>query len=715
MSRGVLLIDDQPADCAAALEALGDSGGVPFQLERVGRLAEGLERIRRDATAAGRQDRIAAIMVELFLPDSRGIDTFDRLFQSAPHIPILVLATARDEPIARLAVQRGAQDYLLKERLDGYSLHKALESMVERAANAEELFAAQELAQVTLNSIGDAVLSVDIAGNVTYLNLVAERMTGWRRGEAAGRPLEEVLRIVNGSTRERVPNPLMLALEQNQAVGLTPDCVLIRRDGAEAGIEDSAAPIHDGRGKITGAVMVFHDVSQARALAVRMAYLAQHDELSGLPNRTLLNDRLSQAMVAAQRHGKKLAVLFLDIDRFKHINDSLGHASGDRLLQAVARRLLACVRNSDTVSRQGGDEFVILLSEVSQAQDAAISAGKILLELSMPYRIDEHQVHVTVSIGIATYPGDGLETHALLKHADIAMYHAKQGGRNNYQFFEWSMNRRVGARQSVESGLRRAIEREEFLLHFQPKVSLRTGEITGVEALVRWRHPEHGVVPAAPFIRVAEESGLIVPIDRWVLEEACRQARAWQDRGLPAVQMAVNVSAADLRDKGFVERVRAALTQTGLQPCRLELELTETLLMEEADVTGKVLHALKDLGVQLAFDDFGTGNASLSALRRLPIDALKIDQSFVRNLTTDAGDAGIVLAMINMGRSLQLRVVAEGVETRRQLTFLQAQGCPEGQGHYFSRPVVEGEFAALLKGGVAKRALTLTRLVALPA
>jgi diguanylate cyclase len=420
-------------------------------------------------------------------------------------------------------------------------------------------------------------------------------------------------------------------------------------------------------------------------------------------------------MVAAQRHGKKLAVLFLDIDRFKHINDSLGHAIGDRLLQAVARRLLACVRNSDTVSRQGGDEFVILLSEVSQAQDAAISAGKILLELSVPYRIDEHQVDVTVSIGIATYPDDGLETHALLKHADIAMYHAKEGGRNNYQFFEWSMNRRAGARQSLESGLRRAIEREEFLLHFQPKVNLRTGEIAGVEALVRWRHPEHGVVPAAPFIRVAEESGLIVPIDRWVLEEACRQARAWQDRGLPAIQMAVNVSAADLRDKGFVESVRAALTQTGLQPRHLELELTETLFMEEASVTGKVLHALKDLGVQLAFDDFGTGNASLSALRRLPIDALKIDQSFVRNVTTDPGDAAIVLAIINMGTSLHLRVVAEGVETRRQLAFLQAQGCPEGQGHYFSRPVTAGEFAALLKGGVAKRALTLTRLVALPA
>ena len=458
--RRVLLIDDKESDYTTVLEALVDAGGGQFRLERVHRCSEALQRITGDAKEQQvPADRIAAIIVDLFLPDSRGTETFERLFRSAPDIPILVLAVSDDESIAKWAVQRGAQDYLLKHSLEAHSLRKALESMLQRAANAEALFAESELAQVTLNSIGDAVVSIDGSGKVTYLNIVAERMTGWRRDEAAGHPLEEVMRIVNGTTRARVLNPLRSALERNEAVRLTKDCVLIRRDGAEAGIEDSAAPIHDRRGRVTGAVMVFHDVTQARAMAVKMSYLAQHDGLTGLPNRAVLNDRLTQAMAAGHRHSKKLAVLFLDLDRFKHINDSLGHVAGDRLLQAVAQRLLACVRNSDTVSRQGGDEFVIVLSEVAHAEDAAISAHKILLALSAPYHLDEHRVDITGSIGISTCPEDGSDAETLLKHADIAMYRAKEGGRDKYHFFERHMNRRVGGgRQSLESGLRRAIE-----------------------------------------------------------------------------------------------------------------------------------------------------------------------------------------------------------------------------------------------------------------
>ena len=297
------------------------------------------------------------------------------------------------------------------------------------------------------------------------------------------------------TTREAAQNPMALAIRENRTVGLTPNCVLIRRDGVETAIEDSAAPIHDRRGQVTGAVMVFHDVSTARALSLRMAYLAQHDSLTDLPNRILLNDRLSQAIALAHRHRQKLAVLFLDMDRFKHINDSLGHAIGDRLLQSVAQRLVACVRSSDTVSRQGGDEFVILLSEVAHAEDAAVSAYKILLALGAPHPIDKHELHVTASIGIATYPDDGTEAETLLKNADSAMYHAKDSGRNNYQFFKPEMNARAVERQCLEDGLRHAIERQEFVLHYQPKMNLETGAIIGVEALIRWRHPERGLVP----------------------------------------------------------------------------------------------------------------------------------------------------------------------------------------------------------------------------
>jgi diguanylate cyclase (GGDEF)-like protein/PAS domain S-box-containing protein len=698
MPQSVLLIDGKLSDRTAVVDAIIDTHGTSFPLERTGLLSEGLERLSRDrAKPMKASDRIAAIIVDLFLPDSEGIETVDRLLEAAPHIPILVIATSDDEQLAKLAVRHGAQDYLLKQRLDGYSLCKALESMVERTANAEALFAQQELAQVMLNSIGDAVVSVNTAGAVTYLNTVAESLTGWPAGEAATRPLEEVLRILSGITRVPVPHPLLAAMDQNRALGLTPDCVLIRRDGSESGIEDSAAPIHDRNGQVTGAVMVFRDVTKSRALALRTSYLAQHDALCGLANRALLNDRLSHAITAADRHSGKLAVMFVDVDRFKHINDSFGHSIGDRLLQSVAQRLLACVRSSDTVGRFGGDEFVVVLSEVSHGEDAAISAEKLLLALSQPYNIDAHSLHVTASIGIAVYPDDGTDAETLLKNSDISMYQAKQTGRNRHYCYEKNMNRIAAERRSLQDGLRRAIAQQEFVLHYQPKVDLRTGEVTGVESLIRWRHPEHGLVAAAPFIRVAEQCGLIVPIGRWVLGEACRQARAWLDVGLPAIQIAVNTSALELTKKGFVENVRANLSAFDLEPHCLELELTETFLAQEPVTVGVVLRELKAIGVQLTFDDFGTGYASLSCLRSLPVDALKIDQSFVRDLTSNVDDASIVKAMITMGNSLRLRVVAEGIETRRQLAFLIAHDCPEGQGYYFSRPVAADECSMLLR------------------
>jgi diguanylate cyclase (GGDEF)-like protein len=447
---------------------------------------------------------------------------------------------------------------------------------------------------------------------------------------------------------------------------------------------------------VTGAVMVFHDVSTARALSLRMSYLAQHDSLTDLPNRIVFSDRLTHAMAVAHRHGKKLAVLYLDVDRFKHINDSLGHAIGDRLLQSVAQRLLACVRGSDTVSRQGGDEFVILLAELTHPQDAAVSADKILQALSTPHQIDEHNLHLTVSIGIVTYPDDGTEAETLMQNADFAMYDAKDNGRNNYQFFKSDMNVRAIERQSLENDLRHAVERQEFVLNYQPKMNLQTGALIGVEALIRWRHPQRGLVPPAQFIPIAEECGFIVPIGRWVLREACRQARAWQDAGLPPLPIAINISAVELRAKDFVAGVRVVLLETRLEPRYLELELTETFLMQDSKSTAAVLRALKAMGLQLALDDFGTGYSSLSYLRRFPIDTLKIDRSFVRDLTMDADDASIVSAVISMGKSLHMRVVAEGVETPEHLAFLQEQRCPEGQGYYFSPPVSAVEFAQLL-------------------
>jgi|ERR1700733_589990 diguanylate cyclase (GGDEF)-like protein/PAS domain S-box-containing protein len=690
-TNGLLLIEGEVADATRIMEAL-TKPGLPH-IEWVQSLAEGLQRLK--------QNGISGILLNLFLPDSRGIDTFDKALAAASNIPILVLCGANNESVGKLAVERGAHDFLLKDHLDAYSLTRAVGGMIERGTNADALFVEKERAEVTLNSIGDAVLSTDITGNVTYLNVVAECMTGWPRAEAMGRPLAEVFNIIDGATREPSDNPMALAVRENKTVSLTANCILIRRDGYESPIEDSAAPIHDRSGKITGAVIVFHDVSVARRMSLQLSHLAQHDSLTDLPNRMLLNDRLQQAITMAKRHGYRIAVLFMDLDRFKHINDSLGHVIGDQLLQAVAARLEGCVRESDTVGRQGGDEFVVVLSELEAAENAGISAAKLLAALTLPYHIGPHDVIVPVSIGVSIYPDDGEDAEALISNADTAMYHAKENGRNNYQFFKQEMNIRASERQFIEGGLRVALEHKEFSLHYQPKIDLGTGAVTGVEALLRWKHPDRGFIPPAQFIPIAEDTGLILPIGQWVLREACKQSRAWLDSGFAPVPMAVNISAVEFRSKDFVESVRGILHESKLDPHCLELELTESVLMKHAESTVTMLKALKEIGVQLTVDDFGTGYSSLSYLRQFPVDSLKVDQSFVHEISSHKDDAAIVSAVISMGNSLKKRVIAEGVETREQLDFLTAEGCEEAQGYYFNRPMVADQFAKLLEAGIS--------------
>jgi diguanylate cyclase (GGDEF)-like protein/PAS domain S-box-containing protein len=705
MRKKILLIQNQPKDAEVILKALTNSADGPFQVEWVGTCSQGLERLTSEGTDNQKEGRIAAVLVDLVLPDIHGIEAFDALLSIAPHIPILIITALQDEATAKLAVQRGAQDYLFMNRLDDYLLPKTLRSMLERAAIADALYTEQERAQVTLNSIGDAVICCDILGKATYLNAVAELMTGWGLADASGRPLNEVLRIIDVTTRKVRQSPTTLSMLENKATGLAADSALIRRDGTELAIEDSAAPIHDRQGQVIGAVMVFRDVSSTRAMTQKMSYLAQHDSLTELPNRVLFGDRLSQALTHAWRSRKKLAVLFLDLDRFKHINDSLGHDVGDRLLQLVAQRLLACVRSSDTVSRQGGDEFVVLLDDVARVRDASVIADKILTALRAPYRIDQHELHVTASIGIVTHPDDGVDALTLMKHADVAMYSAKTSGRNNYRFFEPQMNVTAATRQSMESDLRHAIERKELVLHYQPKIDLQTGTVVGAEALLRWIHPVRGLVPPVEFIPIAEDCSYIVPIGRWVLTEGCRQAQAWKDAGLLPISISKNVSAVELRDNNFVSGVRTILTEAGLEPRYLELELTETALLQDSASTLKVLLAIKEMGAQLALDDFGTGYSSLSFLRRFPIDTVKIDRSFVRDIATDTDDGSIVGAVISMGKNMHMQVVAEGVETLEQLVYLKEHGCPQGQGYYFGAPMSAKDFEKFLGCGLAQLAL----------
>ena len=436
----------------------------------------------------------------------------------------------------------------------------------------------------------------------------------------------------------------------------------------------------------------------------QMTHLAQHDALTDLPNRILLNDRLAQAIALAHRQDKQFALLFLDLDRFKHINDSLGHVVGDHLLQSVGKRLMTCVRNSDTVCRQGGDEFLILLSNIEHAKDAALSAQKILAALTRPHAIDQLELHVSVSIGISVYPDDGQDADTLIKNADTAMYHAKEAGRNNHQFFEQNMNAQAEERHFIEDGLRYGLDHQQFLLLYQPKINLETGTISGVEALVRWQHPERGLILPENFISIAEDCGLIIPLGAWVLRAACQQAQNWQDQGLPPTPVAVNISSVQFRHKDFLQTLANILEDTRLLPCYLELELTESVLMHDTLATASMLKAIKDMGVLLAIDDFGIGYSSLGYLKRFPIDTLKIDKSFLSEITGTAvvsDDASIVAAVISMGKSLNQRVIAEGIETREQLDFLQAEGCGEGQGFYFSRPVTSEALVELLGRGIA--------------
>ncbi len=696
MTNRVLIVTADPDDARTLERVLGKAKGGPFAIEWVTRLSDALERLR----AGG----IDVILADLSLPDSQGIETFDQLFAVTPQTPILTLSAVEDDALATEAVQHGAQGTLSKDHFGSSLVPQSLRNIIQRKAVEESLYLERTRAEITLNSISDAVIGTDMSGNVDYLNVAAESMTGWTREEARGLPIAEVMHIINGTTRESERNPVELVLQLNRPMGLTAGTVLVRRDGKEAPIEDSAAPIHDLNGQIAGAVIVFHDISAAQAMRMKMAHLAHHDFLTNLPNRLLLNDRITQAIALAKRRGTHLAVLFLDLDNFKHINDSLGHETGDKLLQSVALRLSACVRGSDTISRLGGDEFVVLVTEDKYAEDAALTADKIIAALAAPHAIDKRELHVTTSIGISVYPTDGENTETLIKNADTAMYHAKEKGRDNYQFFRHEMNVRAVERHVVESHLRHALERQEFVLHYQPKVNLATGAITGAEALLRWMHPEWGMVLPERFVPVAEDCGLIVPIGRWVLREACAQARRWEDAGLKPASIAVNISALEFRRGDFVEGVRAILHETGLAPCCLQLEITESVLMHNAETSTAILQQLKDMGVQLAVDDFGTGYSSLSYLHLFPIDVLKIDGSFVHDIDSVNGNGIIVSAVIAMGTSLKQRVIAEGVEKQGQLAFLKAQHCEEGQGYFFSRPLVAEEFATLLATGIPEAA-----------
>jgi len=429
----------------------------------------------------------------------------------------------------------------------------------------------------------------------------------------------------------------------------------------------------------------------------RVRHLAHFDELTGLPNRSLFNQRLSHALARARRAGEPLAILFIDLDRFKNVNDTLGHAAGDRVLQEIAQRLLNCLREVDTVSRLGGDEFVVLVERPPRAADIADVAQKILDAVARPLQIESQEFHLTASIGISTCPGDSDDLQGLMKNADIAMYRAKEQGKNNFQFYSAQINVHTLERVALESDLRHALERKEFVLHYQPKIDIGSNRVVGMEALVRWQQPGKGLIEPVRFIPLAEETGLIVPIGEWVLRTACLQNKAWQAQGLPRLRIAVNLSPRQFAHENLLQDVARVLKETGLDPVWLEFEITEGMVMRDPERAVTLLRSLKAMGIHLSIDDFGTGYSSLSYLKRFPLDSVKIDRSFIQDLPGDADDAGITQAIIAMAHSLRLGVIAEGVETEEQRHFLRENGCDEMQGYLFSRPLPEEEFLHLLQ------------------
>jgi len=570
-----------------------------------------------------------------------------------------------------------------------------LSEQEKQAANAQ-LYDLEERWRFALESTGAGVWDLNVPADQILLSKHCKEMLGFTEEEIGTSMAEWVKRIHPDDM------PGLLTARQQLFDGLnqyfTNEHRKLCKDGSWKWIQVRGMVVsRDTDGKPLRVIGTYIDISARKEAEQRILHLASHDALTGLPNRDLLQDRIHQSIAQAQRSNNPAALLFIDLDYFKTINDSLGHDAGDLLLKEVAKRLVASVRSEDTVARQGGDEFIVLLPSMGNAQDAGILAQKLLLDLMTPYRIRGKELHISASIGIAIFPDDGEDVDSLLRSSDIAMYHAKAAGRNNYQFFTPKMNQLAAERLALGTDLRHAISRNELLLHYQPIIDIGSGKLVGIEALLRWQHPEHGLILPLKFIPLAEETGLIIPIGEWVLKSACTQLIAWQNQGYDVPRLAINLSAKQFRQKTLAQSIARILSETGVTADNIELEMTESLLMEDTDEVTENLKQLGEMGLGIAIDDFGTGYSSLSYLKRFTISTLKIDRSFVMDIATDPDDAAIVTAIIALAHSLQMNVVAEGVEAATQLDFLRQHGCDQYQGNYFSPALTTAEMATHLQ------------------
>jgi len=721
-----LLIEDNPGDARLVELMLAEARGASVDLVWVETIAAAIERLC--------DEMVDVILLDLGLSGSAGLDSLQHLYAQlatvVPVAPAIVVMTGLDDnETAVQAVQYGAQDYLIKGQISGDLLIRAMRYAIERSQSEEALRQAhasleqrvEERTAALINAVNALQTEVgerkraeealreretrirrlvdsniigvffwDLHGPITDANDAYLRIVCYTREDLAAGKI-----LWTGMTPPEYAAADQRAVEELRSTGTcTPyEKEYVCKDGRRVPVLIGGAFLEGQSGKGVAFVL---DLTERKRAEERIRYLAQHDALTALPNRLLFRDRLGQAIAQARRAHEHVAVLFIDLDHFKDINDSLGHPVGDRLLRVAARRLQRCLRQGDSVARLGGDEFVISLPALADCNDVLPIATKVLESLRRPYVVEQHELYVTGSIGISVYPSDGQEVEALMRAADTAMYAAKEKGRDNYQFFTPGLNEAAQRRLTIANRLHHALQREEFVLYYQPQVDLLSGHVSAAEALIRWQQPDKELILPDEFVHVAEDSGLIVALGEWVLRQACEQLRRWRAAGYPDMRVSVNLSPHQIRRAGFPDLVAQILRETELPPAALEMEITETVLMMQSQENVAALEQLARMGVRLAVDDFGTGYSSLAYLRRFPVHALKIDQSFVDGIGKDANDVYIVSAIIAMARSLNLKVVAEGVETAEQVAFLKQHGCAAAQGFYFSRAVSARAFTELL-------------------
>ncbi|NTW81243.1 MAG: EAL domain-containing protein [Geobacteraceae bacterium] len=647
----------------------------------------------------------AMIILDYSLPDMNGALLIERMHDLGMVIPFIMVTGSDDANLAVQMMKVGACDYLLKdatfyERLPAVvarTIHEA--ETMERLRRAEQSLRLSEARLARAQKIAHmGSWEWNVQTGEIYWSNELYRIYGLNPSDNRQINMKLVLGMVNPEDIADLKKVLLDASKYGKPFNIVYRITTSPESEIVVNCHGDVEWDEKGRTRlVTGTTL---DITERTKAESEIRQLTNYDTLTGLPNRSLLHDRLKLAIAQASREHQLVGVLFLDLDRFKSINDTLGHRAGDLLLKTIAMRLSSCIRESDTLARLGSDEFVALLIGVNTAEAISTVANKILALVSEPIYIDGQETFTSGSIGIAVYPMDGDDSYTLLKHADLAMYQAKELERNNFQFFSSEMNIKMVERMLLESSMRKALEREEFFLVYQPQVDARSGHITGMEALLRWQHPELGLLTPDKFIYLAEENGFIIPIGEWVLQTACRQNRAWQKQGLPSVRVAVNLSAKQFGQYHLDEMVSATLMETGLEPKWLELEITESAIMKNAEQTAIILRKLKDMGISLAIDDFGTGYSSLAYLKLFPISRLKIDRSFVQDITTNQDDAAIAETIISMAQALKLNVIAEGVETRAQMELLSFNNCIEMQGYLFSRPVPAEQFAELLHNGL---------------